>query len=210
MCINIYQYGSICINMYQYVSMCINMYQCVSISSSSSSWSISVYQRRAHSRAVVFKTLQIETRLCPLLAKFVTLYPLLLSQLLKSSVLTPPPFIPPGCPCPSLPPPLPPPSPLPLTGQLLPVITTAFPPFPPASSPPPWIGPESAALQCTAWPCSAFAECRFLSSQIQPPLFLPLLRCTPTFRPSSAMEAVPLVHAPPGPGNLLGTAPRRG
>ena len=62
------------------------------LTSSSSSWLVSVSWWRAHSRVVVFHTLhrgKRDTRLCPNLVYWSTLYPLLLPQLRESSFLIP-------------------------------------------------------------------------------------------------------------------------
>ena len=103
------------------------------------------------------------------------------------------------------PPPLPPlPSTFLLPGKLptFTTTTTTSPPMTLAYYPPPHIGPESVTSKYIARPYSAFAKCRFLLAQTPLPLSLPLLRCTTTLCPSSAMEATPSVTASPGIRNL--------
>ena len=184
---------------------------CIYIYSSYSSWPISVSWRRAHIRAVMFLTVQRvqrDTRLCPYLVWFATLYPLMLSHLRRNSVLIPCPFSPPSHP---RTPPLPPlPSPLILLGQFPPVPATTSPPWPLTSSPPPRIGPELVGSQYTAWPYTAFAKFRFPLAQTPHRLFPPSPRCTPIFCPSSNVEDAPSVAAPPGIGNPPVPVPWRG
>ena len=167
---------------------------------SSSNIPVHVYQWRAHSRAVLFHTLNIgqrDTRLCPYLVYFATLYPLPLPHLLGYSVLIPLfyssiPFLSasaaaaavsldPARSSPAFP-------------------ATASPLVPPASSPRLCTGTELDALQYTAQPYSAFAECRFTSAQTTPPLSLPSLRYTPILCLTSAVAAAPSVAAPLGLG----------
>ena len=148
---------------------------------------------------------QRDTRLYPYLVYCANLYPFPLPHLRESSVLTPS-FIPPAHTCP------PPPqssltSTFNLPGQVLPITTTTSPPVPPTSSTTPRTGPESAASQYSVRTYSAFDKCRFPSAKTLPPIYLPPLRCNPTFYPTSAVASALSVATPPGLGNPPGPVP---